>query len=105
MPYGPIIITARRRLAACPHLPQTLLLKRRIAAGQLGVEAGADLEQAADAAEQLDAAAGRLGDARQDLEECALAGPLRPMMPTTSPRCTSKETSFKAHMVSCSVVG
>ena len=35
-----------------------------LAAGQLRVEAGADLEQAADAAAEVDAALGRLGDAR-----------------------------------------
>ena len=33
-----------------------------LAAGQLGVKPGADLEQAADAAAQLDASLGRLGD-------------------------------------------
>src|SRR5262249_51714158 len=45
-----------------------------LAAGQLGVEAGADLQQAADAAGQLDLAARRLGDARQDLQERGFAG-------------------------------
>ena len=38
-----------------------------LAAGQLGVEAGADLEQAGDAAAEVDAAVGRLGDAAEDL--------------------------------------
>src|SRR5438132_1521671 len=43
-------------------------------AGQLGVEAGADFQQAADAAGDLDFPLGRLGDAREDLEQRALAG-------------------------------
>jgi len=41
------------------------------------MEAGADLQQAADATEQLDAPACRLDDARQDFEEGALAGAVR----------------------------
>ncbi len=45
-----------------------------LAPGQLLVEAGADLEQASDAAVQLDPAKGRLEDARQDLEQRRLAG-------------------------------
>ena len=45
-----------------------------LAAAELGVEARADLEQAADAAVDLDPALGRLGDAREDLEQGALAG-------------------------------
>src|SRR5262249_32495603 len=43
-------------------------------AGQLRVEAGADFQQAADAARDLDLALGRLGDAGEDLEQRALAG-------------------------------
>jgi hypothetical protein len=47
-------------------------------------------------------------DAGENLEPCAelaeasvlLPAPLRPIIPTTSPRWTSKETSFKAQMVS-----
>ena len=45
-----------------------------LAAGQLGVEAGADLQQAADAAAELDLAGRRLGDPREDLQQRALAG-------------------------------
>ena len=44
-----------------------------LTAGQLQVEAGADLEQAANPAAELNPALGRLGDAREDLEERALA--------------------------------
>ena len=47
-----------------------------LAAGQLGVEAGADLEQAADAAADVDAPLRRLGDPREDLQQRALAGPV-----------------------------
>ena len=44
------------------------------AAGELGVKAGADFEQAADAAAELDAAVGGLGDAAQDFEQGRFAG-------------------------------
>ena len=40
-----------------------------LAPGQLGVKAGADFEQRAHPAEQIDFAAGRRGDLRQDFEE------------------------------------
>ena len=45
-----------------------------LAAGQLRVEAGADFEQAADPSADFCPALGRLGDARQNLEQRALAG-------------------------------
>ena len=38
------------------------------------MEAGADFEQAADAAAELDPAGGRLGDAGQELEQRRFAG-------------------------------
>jgi hypothetical protein len=44
-----------------------------LAAGELGVKAGADFEQAGDAAFDLDLAGSGGGDARQDLEQGALA--------------------------------
>ena len=43
------------------------------AAGQFGVEAGADFEEGADAAAHPDFAFGRLGDAAEDLEERGFA--------------------------------
>jgi hypothetical protein len=48
-----------------------------LAAGQLRVEAGADLEQRADPPAQLGAALRRLGDPREQLQERALAGAVR----------------------------
>src|SRR5207245_10116130 len=45
-----------------------------LAAGQFGMKPGADLQQTADPPVKRDAAGGRLGDAREDLEERALAG-------------------------------
>src|SRR5262249_37720429 len=42
--------------------------------GELGMKAGADLEQRANAAPQFDLAGGRRGDARQELEEGTLSG-------------------------------
>src|SRR5690606_33713315 len=47
-----------------------------LAPGQLGVEAGADLQQGTDAAVDLGPAAGGFGDLRQDFEQRALAGPV-----------------------------
>ena len=56
------------------HAEDRAVQENVLAAGQFRVEAGADFEQARDAAPQLDAAARRLGDAAQDLEQRALAG-------------------------------
>jgi hypothetical protein len=68
--------------------------------------------QGAHAPVDLGVALRRLGDAGQDLEQRGLPRPVAPNacpepvegMPTTSPRCTSKETSFKAQMVSLETV-
>ena len=63
------------------------------AAGQLRMKAGADFEQAADAAVEVRAAP--VGSVMREriLSSVLLPAPLRPMMPTTSPSCTSNETS------------
>ena len=45
-----------------------------LAAGELGMEAGADLQQARHAAADFDAALGRRGDAGKDLEQRRFAG-------------------------------
>ena len=66
------------------------------AAGELGVEAGADFQQAAHAAVQLDAPAAGRRDPERIFSSVDLPAPLRPMMPTTSPACTSKEISSSA---------
>ncbi len=44
------------------------------APGEIGMEARADLQQAADAADQFDAPFGGLGDLREDFEQRAFAG-------------------------------
>ena len=80
------------------------------------MKAGAHLQQRAHPPVNVGIAFSRLGDAGENLEPCTepvevsvvLPAPLRPMlvlstvegMPTTSPRFTSNETSFKAQMVS-----
>ncbi len=48
------------------------------------MEAGADLQQAADAALDLDLAAGGGGDAGEDLEQGAFPAPGRSMVPRIS---------------------
>ena len=76
--------------------------------GQLGMEAGAHLQQGAHPPVDLGAALRRLGDAGEDLEQRRLPRSVaanacpEPVegMPTTSPRCTSKETSVSAQIVS-----
>src|SRR5207237_1388454 len=42
--------------------------------GKLGMETGADFEEAANASVEFDLASGRFGDLRQDLEQCAFTG-------------------------------
>ncbi len=72
------------------------------------MKAGAHLQQRAHPAVDLGIPLRRLGDAGEDLEQRRLSRPVAPNacpelvegMPTTSPRCTSKETSFSAQMVS-----
>ena len=54
------------------------------------MKAGADFEQARDPAAQNRTPSGRLGDPAQDFQQRDLPAPLRPMMPSTSPRLTSK---------------
>ena len=68
-----------------------------LAAGQLGMEAGADFEQRSHPAVDLDAAFGRLGDSRQDLEQRALAGAVAADDPDDFSRGTSNDTSRSAH--------
>src|SRR5262249_34312337 len=48
-----------------------------LAAGELGVETGADFQEAGDAAVDFDAASRRLGDLRENFEECAFSCPAR----------------------------
>ena len=72
------------------------------------MEAGAHLQQGAHPPVNLGVALRGLSDAGEDLEQRRLPRPIAPNacpepgegMPTTSPRCTSKETSFSAQMYS-----
>src|SRR5438046_61570 len=67
----------RVELAACfgaRHAENCAVEKDVLASGQVGMEAGSHFEQTADASAQLDAAARRLGDAAQNLQQRALAG-------------------------------
>ena len=68
-----------------------------LAAGQLGMKAGADFEQARDAAAER--RRGRSVGSVMRLRifsSVLLPAPLRPMMPTTSPGSTSNDTSRSA---------
>src|SRR5687768_17149064 len=47
-----------------------------LAPAELRMKAGADLQQRADTADQVDRARGRLGDTREDLEQGAFARPV-----------------------------
>ena len=60
-----------RSISALRHAQDRAVEVDVLAAGQLGVEAGADLQQAADPAVDLGAPGGRLGDAGEDLEQRA----------------------------------
>ena len=62
------------RISRARHAENRAVEEDVLAAGQLLVEAGADFQQAADAAVEIDLAVGHLGDARQDLQQRALAG-------------------------------
>ena len=61
-----------------PHAEDGAVEIDVLASGQLGMKAGADLEQAADAAVQIDLARARLGDAAEDLQQRALARAIAP---------------------------
>ena len=61
-----------------PHSEKRAVQINVIASRQVGVKAGADLEQARDSSAELDASGGGSRYPRQDLEECALAGAVVP---------------------------
>ena len=63
-----LLISARR------HAQDGAVQLDVLAAGELGVEAGAHLEQARHPPSDLDPALGRLGDVREHLQQRALAG-------------------------------
>ena len=96
---GDDLVELARDLRA-PHPEDRAVQVDVLAPGQLGVEAGADFEQAADAAADLDVALGRLGDPREDLQQRVLPAPLRPMMPTDLAGVDARtSTSLSAHSV------
>ena len=68
-------ISSKRLLDLVPlHVEDRAVQEDVLAAGQLRVEAGADLEQRADPAAQPRLALGRRRDPGEDLEQRALAG-------------------------------
>ena len=105
---SPWLMRVRTSSGVKSLLPQVDVLSP----GQLRVETGAHLQQGTHPAMDLGVALGRLGDTGQHLEQRRLARPVAPNacpepvegMPTTSPRFTSKETSFSAQMVSLETV-
>ena len=70
---GDDLVEAAADLGAA-HAEDRAVEEDVLAAGQLGVEAGPDLEQRADAAGHVGPARGRLGDPREDFQQRALAG-------------------------------
>src|SRR5271157_6511863 len=56
------------------HAEDAAVEKDVLAAGELGMEPGADFQQAGNTPANLDLAGRRPGDPRQDLQQCALAG-------------------------------
>ncbi len=61
-----------------PHAEDGAVQVDVLAAGQLGVEAGADLQQAGDPAADFGPSAARLGNSGENLEQGRLAGPVAP---------------------------
>jgi len=59
---------------ATAHAEDSPTQKRVFAAGKLGMEAGADFEEGADAAVNFGPAGGRASDTREDLEKSGFAG-------------------------------
>ena len=56
------------------HAEDAAVEKDVLAAGELGMEAGADLQQAGNTPMDVDLAGRGPGDPREDLQQCALAG-------------------------------
>src|SRR5208337_257606 len=56
------------------HTEDAAVEKDVLAAGELGMEPGADFQQAGNTAMDVDLAGRRPGDPREDLQQCALAG-------------------------------
>ena len=82
------------------HAEDGAVQEHVLAAGQLGMEAGADLEERAHAAQDLDAPFGGLRDAREDLQERALAGAVAPddadRLAFAAPRTTRRAATTRS---------
>ena len=93
------------------HAEEGAVQEEVLAAGEFGVEAGADFEQGGDSAAKRHRTASRGGDAGEDFEEGGFAGAVaadeleRCAFRRTSPRFTSKLTSLSAQKVSISDSG
>jgi hypothetical protein len=89
------LVELARDLAA-RHAEDRAAQEDVLAPRQLGVEAGADLEQAADPPFEPGVPGGRIGDAAQDLQQRALAGAVVADDADHLPLRTSKLTSSSA---------
>src|SRR5689334_9673743 len=69
-----------------------------LATREFRMKTRADFQERSNAAIDVCAPACWTSDARQDFQKRALAAPFRPIMPTTSPRSISKETSCSAQI-------
>ena len=93
------------------HAEEGAVQEEVLAAGEFGVEAGADFEQGGDSAAKRHRTARRGGEAGEDFEEGGFAGAVaadeleRCAFRRTSPRFTSKLTSLSAQKVSISDSG
>ena len=93
---GDDLIELRLNLMA-PHPEDRAVQENVFAAGQLGMKPRADFKQRSDSSFDPHFAFGRFGDAAERIfSSVDFPAPLRPMMPTTSPRFTSKLILRKA---------
>jgi hypothetical protein len=88
----------RRSTSAGRQAEQRPVQAHVLAAGQLGVEAGTQFKQRRDTAMRTDPLATALGSStpHTTCNRVDLPAPLRPMMPTTSPRRTLRLTWLSA---------
>ena len=93
-----------RSISALLHAEDGAVQIGVLAPGQIGVKAGADLEQRSDAPGDVGEAGGRLGDLRQDLQQRGFAGAVAADdADRLRRRATSNDTSSSAQSVSSAV--